>query len=43
MIVVPTFLNAKASLAVRYLSGHLLGNNIEFHGLAPAPNDLDLS
>lgn len=43
MIAVPTFLNAKAGLAVRYSSGHPLGDNIEFHGLTPAPDDLDLS
>ncbi len=43
MIAALAFLNVKAGLAVRYLSGHLLENNVEFHGFAPAPNELDLS
>jgi len=39
----PTFLSAGAGSAGRCQSDHPPDNNIEFHGLAPDPNDPDLT
>jgi len=38
-----TFLSAGAGSARKCQSDHPLGNGIEFHGLAPDPDDPDLS